>query len=69
MAYAGGVLPMIMTSVFYLAGVGFYVMARREHGVPGAPLFSKSARVLLGLIILASAFTLYIVWQSGIEGL
>ena len=69
MAYAGGVLPMIMTSVFYLAGVGFYVMARREHGVPGAPLSSKAARVLLGLIILASAFTLYIVWQSGIEGL
>lgn len=69
MAYAGGVLPMIMTSVFYLAGVGFYVMARREYGVPGAPLFSKSARVLLGLIILASAFTLYMVWQTGIEGL
>lgn len=69
MAYAGGVLPMIMTSVFYLAGVGFYVRARREYGLPGAPLFSKSARVLLGMIVIASIFTLYVVWHSGIDGL
>lgn len=69
MAYAGGVLPMIMTSVFYLAGVGFYVRARREYGLPDAPLFSKSARVLLGMIIVASVFTLYIISQSGIKGL
>ena len=29
MAYAGGLFDMFMTSVFYLAGIGFYIMARK----------------------------------------
>lgn len=69
MAYASGVMLMLMTSVFYLAGVGFYVLARREYGLPGAPVFSKSARFLLGMIIVASMFTVYLLCQTGTDGL
>jgi len=32
MAYAGGLLEMFMTSIFYLAGIGFYLKARRDDG-------------------------------------
>lgn len=30
MAYAGGLKGLLMTSVFYLAGIGFYIKARKE---------------------------------------
>ena len=33
MAYAGGLLDMLMTSVFYLAGIGFYMKARQEKSI------------------------------------
>lgn len=58
MAYAGGLKGMMMTSVFYIIGIGFYIKARREN-CPGAPLFTTREKSLL--IILSSAAILSIV--------
>lgn len=60
MAYAGGLLEMFMTSVFYLAGIGFYIMARKGGKTPSSPLFTRKELYLLSLIIIASVITVVI---------
>lgn len=62
MAYAGGLLDMFMTSVFYLLGIGFYIQARRERTETPAPVFTRHERYLLYAIILASLTTLIILY-------
>lgn len=59
MAYAGNLLAMLMTSVFYIMGIGFYIMARKERR-PGAPLFTHAEKYFLALLILASAVTIWL---------
>ena len=56
MTYAGGLLNMFMTSVFYLAGIGFYIKGRNSHKT----LFTRKERYLLALLILSSVITLII---------
>lgn len=57
MAYAGGLVPMLMTSVFYLAGIGFFIKARKEGKNERQPVFSLRERYLLAFIIMASVLT------------
>lgn len=61
MIYAGGLMQMLMTSVFYLCGVWFFIKARRENalGAKGEcePIFSKRDGVLLGGLCIASLVT------------
>lgn len=57
MAYAGGWLLMVMTSAFYVAGLGFYFKARREQS-PGAPYFTRGEKVALALLLAAAVFTI-----------
>ncbi|MDE6266103.1 MAG: amino acid permease [Muribaculaceae bacterium] len=57
MAYAGGLLEMLMTSVFYILGIGFYIKARRENN-HGAPLFTTAEKYVLALLLAASAYTI-----------
>lgn len=59
MAYAGGLTEMFMTSVFYLAGVGFYVKARRSACGAAHTVFTRRERYMLLLLILASALTFF----------
>ncbi len=59
MAYAGGLLEMMMTSVFYILGIGFYIKARKEDD-PDAPLFTRGEKWGLGGLALASAATIVI---------
>lgn len=56
MTYAGGLLNMFMTSVFYLAGIGFYIKRRNSHKT----LFTRKERYLLALLILSYVITLII---------
>lgn len=63
MAYAGGLLEMFMTSIFYLAGIGFYLKARRDDGFDRHHLFTRREKYLLAAIIAASATTLVIIAQ------
>ncbi|MDE6683690.1 MAG: amino acid permease [Duncaniella sp.] len=58
MAYAGGLMELLMTSVFYLLGTGFYIRARREQGAKH--IFTPAGRGFLYALCAASAFTLYL---------
>ncbi|MDE6066778.1 MAG: amino acid permease [Duncaniella sp.] len=58
MAYAGGLQEMLMTSVFYLLGTGFYIRARREQGA--RHIFTPTERGFLYALCIASAITIYL---------
>lgn len=60
MAYAGGLVAMLMTSVFYLLGIGFYLKARREHDTPDDRLFTRGEKYALIFLIIASAITVWL---------
>lgn len=63
MAYAGNLLAMLMTSVFYIIGIGFYITARKERH-PDAPLFTRAEKYFLALLILASAVTIWLLTKG-----
>lgn len=58
MAYAGGLLNLVMTSVFYLAGIGFFIKARKEQNQKSAPLFTTTEKYFLGILVVASLATI-----------
>ena len=62
MAYAGGLRGMMMTSVFYLAGIGFYVRGRREQHPRIRTLFTRGERYAFRILCVASAVTLVLLW-------
>ncbi|MDE6369817.1 MAG: arginine:ornithine antiporter, partial [Muribaculaceae bacterium] len=59
MAYAGGLLNMVMTSAFYLSGIVFYVKVRKERDKPGAPLFTKNEKFGLASLAIGTIFTIF----------
>ena len=61
MAYAGGLIPMFMTSVFYLAGIFFYMRARKEKG---KNLFTKGEKWELAVLAGASCVTIAILLNA-----
>lgn len=60
MAYAGGLLNMLMTSVFYLVGIGFFIKARKEKGIEPGHIFSKTGKLTLLFLCAASAITIWL---------
>ncbi|MDE5553741.1 MAG: amino acid permease, partial [Muribaculaceae bacterium] len=58
MAYAGGLLNMVMTSAFYLSGIVFYVKVRKERDKPGTPLFTKNEKFGLASLAIGTIFTI-----------
>ena len=60
MAYSGGLKEMFMTSVFYLAGIGFYIKARKEYYPEKKKLFSKGEKIFFFLLCVASGITLFL---------
>ena len=65
MAYAGGLLGMLLTSVFYLAGIGFYIRARKEKGTAAGPLFTTGEKWALAALSIASVISIYILVSGG----
>lgn len=59
MAYAGGLVEIFLTSLFYLLGTGFYVRARRDNK-PGQPIFTCKERWAFCLLCAASAISIVI---------
>lgn len=59
MFYAGGIVLMLSTSIFYLLGLGFYIKARRESGK--VPYFTFAERCVLGLLFVAALLSIYII--------
>ncbi len=64
MAYAGGLLNLVMTSIFYLAGIGFFIKARKEQNQKSAPLFTTTEKYFVGILAVAS-FTTIILLLNG----
>ncbi len=60
MAYAGGLREMFMTSVFYLAGMGFYVRGRRDNFPQERRLFTPLEKTFLILLCVAAVVTIYL---------
>ncbi|MDE5806693.1 MAG: amino acid permease, partial [Muribaculaceae bacterium] len=60
MAYAGGLKGLFMTSLFYFIGIGFYVKARRDNFPHEKRLFTGKEKILLGILIGASAATIWL---------
>ena len=58
MAYAGGLLELFMTSIFYLSGIGFYLKARKIGKNKNFPVFTRKERYLLYAIVISSVITL-----------
>ncbi len=56
MAYAGGLKEIMMTSAFYILGIGFYIRARKEQA-PDAPLFTRREKAGLWLLALCALAT------------
>ncbi len=59
MAYAAGFTELFMTSIFYLAGIGFYIRARKEHGTPDTQMFTTPEKWTIIIFVIASVLTLY----------
>lgn len=57
MAYAGGIKEIVMTSVFYILGTGFYIKARKENN-RHAPLFTGGEKTALCVLSAASILTI-----------
>lgn len=51
MAYAGGFVAMGLTSIFYIAGLGFYFKVRKEQGASPSQVFSRRGKVVLGMLV------------------
>lgn len=58
MAYAGGIIEMVMTSIFYLLGTGFFIIARKENKSPGSPIFTKGEKFAFALLTAAAIFSI-----------
>ncbi len=56
MAYAGGATEMFMTSAFYIAGIGFYIRARKEADC--RPLFTRGEKWGLAALSVAAVMTI-----------
>lgn len=65
MAYAGGLIALFLTSVFYLSGIWFYIRARKDNA-PTRPLFTKREKVAFILLCIASAISVYILAATDI---
>ncbi|MDE6843238.1 MAG: arginine:ornithine antiporter, partial [Muribaculaceae bacterium] len=58
MIYAGGIELFMFSSIFYLAGIGFYLKARRERRAEGTLRFTSAdviTSILLAIGVIASA--------------
>lgn len=55
--YAGGLLLLLITSIFYMLGIWWYIEARRENKEPEEKIFSRPGFAAAIAIIIASAIS------------
>lgn len=58
MIYAGGLKLFMLTSIFYISGIGFYLKARAERREEGSLRFTHADRITLALLIIGLAGSL-----------
>lgn len=62
--YAGGLTLFAYTSLFYLAGIGFYLRSRYERKAEGCLKFTNSDRVTLGVLIAGIICSFILMFQG-----
>lgn len=65
MAYAGGLLLMLMTSLFYLLGTGFYIRSCHDNYPAEKRLFTTPELCFFIFLCLATAVTLILLFRHG----
>ncbi len=68
MAWAGGLKEMLMTSVFYLAGTGFYLKSRRDNGTGRGKIMTRGEKVAFCSLIAASLISLWLIYDMIFPG-
>lgn len=66
--YAGGLLLLLITSIFYLAGLYFYIVARKQNMAPGEKAFTKG-ELWLAILIAVCSVVAAILLATGKAGL
>lgn len=61
MVYAGGLVEMLMTSIFYVSGVLFYLRARREANVP---VFTRTEKIVFCLLFVAAIISVSLLYVN-----
>lgn len=59
--YAGGLLLMFTTSIFYLAGMVWFMEARKENKKPGEAIFTRLGAIGAIGILVASAISVWLI--------
>lgn len=62
--YAGSLLLLLITSIFYLIGVYFYIVARKQNRVKGEAIFSPPERWLAVAITVCSVIAVVLIVQG-----
>ncbi len=52
--YAGGVIDMLKTSIFYVPGVIFFVKARKENQTSPGKIFTRNEKMFFALLVLCA---------------
>lgn len=65
MIYAGGIINILITSIFYLCGVWFFIKARRENNGGETHVFSKQDFMILAGLCAASIFSVVYLIMEG----
>lgn len=65
MIYAGGVKTMLMTSIFYLCGVWFFIKARKENQGYCGQVFNRRDSIILGCLSAASLLSVFYLMVEG----
>lgn len=66
MIYAGGLGLLLLTSIFYLCGLPFFVRARRESG---GSMFTSRERLLAAVLLLCAIISVILLATGSIEGI
>lgn len=65
MIYSGGLELLLLTSCFYVAGIGFYVKARKEadpeHRIQTKQIFNPAEKTLLVILVVCSAVSVFLI--------
>ncbi|MEG1616988.1 MAG: basic amino acid/polyamine antiporter [Bacteroidales bacterium] len=58
--YAGGLLLMLITSICYVIGIGWYIEARKAYKKSDEPIFSKKGYAAVGIFIGAAILSVFL---------
>ena len=62
--YSGGLLLLMSTSIFYVMGVGFYILAKKQYHTLS---FSTADRIVFTLLVLAALASIFLIYKGEIQ--